>query len=178
MLTKFYAQLQKVEDQDDGTIKVYGIASTESRDSAGEIITADAIRKALPGYLKYPALRQMHQLDAVGKTIDLEVGDDNITRIAAHVVDPLAILKVRSGVFSGFSIGGKVTKRDPDAPKTITGIALSEISLVDRPCQGEAAITMWKADAFDQEDESMAAKKPDAVDLGSVVEQAVSFDVK
>jgi hypothetical protein len=162
--TQFYAALQKVEEAEDDTIKVFGIASTESRDSSGEIIMASAIKSAIPGYLQYPALREMHGLQAAGRTIDLEVDDDNVTHIVAHVVDPVAIKKVKSGTYSGFSVGGKVTKRDKDDRSVITGIILSEISLVDRPCQAEAAITMWKADAFDPQDDgaSMAAKKKPA----------------
>ena len=149
---RLYAELNKVEEQDDGTVTVYGIASTETRDSAGEIVKADAIRGALPSYLKYPALREMHGMSAAGKTLELEVGEDNITRIVAHVVDPIAVAKVKSGTYAGFSVGGRITKRDPKDRTVITGITLSEVSLVDRPAQSEAAITMWKAAGAEPEE--------------------------
>jgi hypothetical protein len=32
-----------------------------------------------------------------------------ITRIVAHVVDPVAVIKVKNQVYRGFSIGGRVT---------------------------------------------------------------------
>ena len=48
MQKTFFAELRKVEAGSDDTLTVHGIASTESRDSTGEIITASAIRKALP----------------------------------------------------------------------------------------------------------------------------------
>jgi hypothetical protein len=35
--------------------EVYGYASTPTRDQAGESVDLEAVRKALPGYLKYPA---------------------------------------------------------------------------------------------------------------------------
>ena len=148
---RFYAPLQKVEEQDDGTVTVYGIASTESRDSDGEIVKADAIREAIPSYLRYPALREMHGMSAAGRTLELEVGDDNITRIVAHVVDTSAVLKVKSGVYAGFSIGGKVLKRDSKDRTIITAIKLAEISLVDRPSQTEAALT-WKVEGVEPEE--------------------------
>jgi hypothetical protein len=44
----------------------------------------------------------------------------------------------------GFSIGGRVTQRDPANRKIITGLELSEISLVDRPANPEAVIDLYK----------------------------------
>lgn len=142
---RLYGRIEKVETQDDGTVKVHGVASTETIDDQGEIVTADAMRAAIPDYLKYPALREMHQLQAAGKTLELDVGDDKVTRIVGHVVDPVAVKKIRADVYRGFSIGGKVTQRDPANHKTITGLRLDEISLVDRPANPGAVIEMWKA---------------------------------
>lgn len=52
--------------------------------------------------------------------------------------------KVKEGVYKGFSIGGRVTQRDPANRKLITGLELSEISLVDRPANPEAMIDLYK----------------------------------
>jgi phage head maturation protease len=145
MQKTFFAELRKVEAGSDDTLTVHGIASTESRDSTGEIITASAIRKALPAYREFPAIREMHGLSAAGTAIEIDVDDDGITKIVASIIDPMAIKKIRSGTYRGFSIGGKVLKRDPDDPKTITEILLTEVSLVDRPANGEAKIALWKA---------------------------------
>src|SRR5437762_7502435 len=87
----------------------------------------------------------MHQLSAAGTTLEAEVGDDGTTRIVAHDVDPVAVAKVKNQVYCGFSIGGRVTQRDPGNPKAITGLVLSEISLVDRPANPEAVFDCWKA---------------------------------
>jgi hypothetical protein len=89
----------------------------------------------------------MHQPTAAGRTLEATVDDDGATRIVAHVVDPVAIAKVKSRTYSGFSIGGKVLARDGADPTVITRIRLSEISLVDRPANPEAVIDLWKADA-------------------------------
>ncbi len=142
---KIFGRIEKVEEQDDGTIKVHGIASTESVDDQGETVLGSAIRASLPDYMKFPAVRSMHQLDAAGTTLEADVGVDNITRIVAHVVDPIAVLKVRKNVFRGFSIGGQVTARDAVNRTIITGIRLNEISLVDRPANPDAIYDCWKA---------------------------------
>jgi hypothetical protein len=141
---RFYGELKKVEEQDDGSIKVFGIASTGARDDAGEIVTPDAMKAAIPDYLKFGAVREMHGPSAAGTALQCYVDDDGNTNLAAHIVDPVAVKKVKAGVYKGLSIGGKVLKRDPKDPTTITALKLNEISLVDRPANPEASINMWK----------------------------------
>jgi hypothetical protein len=144
-IMRLYGAIQKVEPQDDGTVRVHGIATSEAVDEQGEIVRADAIRAAIPDYMRFPALREMHQLSAAGTTLEAEVCDDGTTRIVAHVVDPVAVAKVRNHVYRGFSIGGRVTQRDAGDPRSITGLVLNEISLVDRPANPEAIFDCWKA---------------------------------
>lgn len=152
---RLFGELTKIEEQPDGTLKVFGVASSGARDDAGEIVQPEAMKAALPDYARYPALREMHQPTAAGRTLEASVDDDGATRIVAHVVDPVAIAKVKSRTYSGFSIGGKVLARDPADASIITRIRLSEISLVDRPANPEAVIDLWKAD--------LAAPSNDAV---------------
>jgi hypothetical protein len=142
---RLYGAIEKVEAQSDGTVRVYGIASSEAVDEQGEIVRAEAMRVAIPGYMHFPALREMHQLSAAGTTLEAEVGEDGTTRIVAHVVDPIAVAKVKNQVYRGFSIGGRVTQRDPTDSKIITGLVLNEISLVDRPANPAAIFDCWKA---------------------------------
>ncbi len=139
-----FGLIEKVEEQDDGTIRVFGIASSEDLDDQNEIVRGSAIRQAIPGYMRFPAVREMHDLKAAGTALELDVGDDNVTRIVAHVVDPTAVSKVRNLVYRGFSIGGRVTQREPGNPKCITGLVLNEISLVDRPANPSSIIDTWK----------------------------------
>jgi hypothetical protein len=145
---KIFAPFRKVEAQDDGTIIVAGIASTEAVDADGEIIKASAIAAALPDFMRHGtgALREMHQLSAAGTVLRAEV-EGGETMIEAHVVDPVAVKKVQAGVYKGFSVGGKVMARDGAMKKTITAVKLIEISLVDRPNNPDAVLTFWKADA-------------------------------
>jgi hypothetical protein len=142
---RLYGAIQKVEPQDDGTVRVHGIATSEAVDDQGEIVRAEAMRAAIPDYMCFPALREMHQLSAAGTTLEAEVWEDGTTRIVAHVIDPVAVAKVKNRVYRGFSIGGRVTQRDRNNPKAITGLVLDEISLVDRPANPEAIFDCWKA---------------------------------
>lgn len=152
---QLFGSLSKVEDQEDGSIMVHGVASSGAKDASGETVLPEAMKAALPDYAAYPALREMHGLSAAGRTVEASVDDDGMTRIVAHVVDPVAITKVKSKTYAGFSIGGKVLARDPTDRTIITKLKLNEISLVDRPCNPEAAIDLWKADGA-MENEPMA----------------------
>jgi hypothetical protein len=169
---RLFGSFTKIEEQDDGTVKVYGVASSEARDSDGETISADAMRAALPDYLKFGAVREMHQpTSASGTAIEAEVRKDGSTFFGAHVVDPIAVKKVRAKVYKGFSIGGKITKRNEDDPSRIEGIRLTEISLVDRPANPDATFSLVKFDDNSNEAAPMArprvkSPKPEAVAKG------------
>jgi phage head maturation protease len=143
---KLFGNISKVNENDDGTLTVSGIASSESVDSDGEIILADAIKNSIPDYMKFGALREMHQNIAAGTTLSLKVSDDGKTEIQALVVDPVSCKKVLSGTLKGFSIGGKVLKRNATKRNIIESLKLTEISLVDRPANPDAMIALYKAD--------------------------------
>jgi hypothetical protein len=141
---RLYGYIEKVEEVGDGTIKVHGIASTESEDDQGEIVRAAAMREAIPDYMQFGAVREMHGLSAAGRALECNCDDDGVTRMVAHVVDPTAVLKVKNRVYNGFSIGGRVLEREAGNSRSITRLALHEISLVDRPANPQATIDLWK----------------------------------
>ena len=143
---KLYGTIEKIEPQEDGTLIVTGYASSEDVDSQGEIVTAKAMKDALPDYMTFANIREMHQAKAAGTALEAAVQDDGRTWLKALIVDKGAIKKVQKQVYKGFSIGGKITGRDEENPSIITGIQLSEISLVDRPANGKAVFAVWKAD--------------------------------
>lgn len=158
-MAKLYAEIAKMEAQDDGTVKVWGYASSEAVDSDGEIIAAEAMKAAIPDYMKFGAVREMHGSNAAGTAIEINVEDDGRTFFGAHIVDPVAVTKVKTGVYKGFSIGGSVTARDELNKSQITGLKLTEISLVDRPANPDAVFTCFKADK--PKDEEGADKDED-----------------
>ncbi len=138
---KIYLPIAKVNAE---SREVWGYASTEARDDQGEIIKRDALVAALGDYMKFANIREMHQLSAVGVAREAAV-DDKGLYIGAKIVDDQAWQKVVEGVYKGYSIGGRVTQRDQADYKTITGLVLNEISLVDRPANPEAIFDYWKA---------------------------------
>ncbi len=149
-IKKLYGEISKTQELEDGTLMVEGIASTDGVDSDGEIITSTAMKAAIPDYMKFGAVREMHQPLAAGTAVNMETGDDGVTTIKAHIVDSEAVKKVKAGVYKGFSVGGKVTSRDELQKTTITGIKLVEVSLVDRPANPEAVITCYKAETVEE----------------------------
>lgn len=166
-MAKLYAEIAKMEAQDDGTVKVWGYASSEAVDSDGEIIAAEAMKAAIPDYMKFGAVREMHGSNAAGTAIEINVEDDGRTFFGAHIVDPVAVTKVKTGVYKGFSIGGSVTARDELNKSQITGLKLTEISLVDRPANPDAVFTCYKADKpkadeeADKDEDDKTADKAD-----------------
>lgn len=134
---KLYAKITKVDPE---TRIVEGYASTEAQDSQGEIVSKVAIANALPNYMKFGNIREMHQPKAAGKTKSATV-DDKGLYIQAKIVSNDAWELVKEGVYQGFSIGGSVVTK---IKNRITALELNEISLVDRPANPEAMFTMVK----------------------------------
>jgi len=153
---RFYAPLAKV---DAAQQMVWGYASTAAEDDQGETITRDALAAALDDYMKFANIREMHQLSAVGVAEEAGV-DDKGLYVGARIVDPRAWAKVTGGVYMGYSIGGRVTKRDPADRSIITGLKLTEISLVDRPANPEAVFDCWKAEGGRYMAEAAAGANP------------------
>lgn len=162
---RMYAEIAKITEQNDGTLLVSGFASSGAVDSDGEVITPEAMKAAIPDYMKFGAVREMHQPSAAGTATRAEVNEDGKTEFEAHVVDPVAVKKVQTGVYKGFSIGGKVTLRDAADKKIIKGLNLVEVSLVDRPANPEAVIRIFKAERTPEDD---VAELAELIDSGTV----------
>lgn len=143
---RFYLPFNKV----DATKRlVYGYASTPAIDSDGERIDKDAVAAALPDYLKFGNIREMHQNSAVGVTKNATM-DEKGLYLCAKIVDDDAWRKVVEGVYKGFSIGGKKLEKQG---AVITKLKLTEISVVDRPANPEATFDLWKADGTNRRNE-------------------------
>ena len=140
---KVYLPLAKVDREQR---MVYGYASTEALDSQGEVVRRQALAAALPEYMRFANIREMHQPSAVGVAKEAAIDEKGLW-LGAKVIDDEAWKKVVEGVYKGFSIGGFVTSRDPRDPTVITGIDLAEISLVDRPANPEARVELFKSAA-------------------------------
>jgi len=166
-----FASIQKVQSNSDGTITVIGVASDNSVDADGEVISSEAMKAAIPDYMALGtgALREMHQLSAAGRVDKAEVNELGQTVIEAVVVDPVAVLKVQQGVYKGFSVGGCSTARSGNS---ITGLRLTEISLVDKPNNPNAVIQMWKCEDFNKAGDGPAQSSENEMATETQVEKS------
>ena len=142
---------------------VYGLATAETEDRAGEICDyastkpfyekwSDEISKATNGK-SFGNLRAMHGHIAAGKVTQITFNDAaKQIEICAKVVDDAEWAKVLEGVYTGFSQGGAYERRWTDANGSIRYTASpNEISLVDLPCLPQATFEMIKADGTSEQ---------------------------
>ena len=137
----FFMPLSKVEKTKDGGCIVSGYASTPSVDLDGEIVSLDAVRKALPGYWEWRNVREMHQSKAVGRGQEATIDNKGLF-LTAKITDKDAVQKCLDKVYQGYSIGGRKIAKSGN---TITEIELVEISLVDRPANPDCRLEVQKS---------------------------------
>src|ERR1051325_6358319 len=154
---------------DDAERMVYGYASTADRDSDGEVITLDALKNALPGYMKFASVREMHDARPIGKTKQAEV-DERGLYIGAKIVDNDAWKLVKEEVYSAFSVGGKILERDEVDPSVIKSMSLMEISLVDVPANPQCVIDLVKVADIGEAEETPEAPVEEVVEPVAEVE--------
>lgn len=139
--------ITKIDDEEQ---MVFGWASTPDIDSDGEVIKSEALEKALPNYMKFPTIREMHQAKAVGTTKQAEVTKKGLY-IGAKIVSKEAWELVKEGVYKAFSVGGNVIKR---VGNVIQEMELIEVSLVDVPANKAAVIEVFKNGKLTKDAES------------------------
>ncbi len=166
---KHFERFAKITKIDDEERMVFGYASTPDLDSDGEIIKLSAMEKALPSYMQFPTLREMHQPKAAGKTIEASIrsGKQKGLYIGAKVVSDEAWKLVKEGVYKAFSIGGNVKKR---VGNIIEELELVEISLVDSPANKNAVIDLWKANKLSKDAETAYSMANLMITVKSIIE--------
>lgn len=132
---------------------VWGYATVEEVDAHGEIIGYEASKKAFSNWVGN--IREMHKDIAVGKAIEIEFDDDKKgvwvgSKISESYDGEQAWIKVKEGVLTGYSIGGKMhdykVQKDGDVNRVfITDYSLSETSLVDNPAVASATFQIVKS---------------------------------
>jgi cation transport regulator ChaB len=141
---------------------VEGFATLDNVDKSGEIVDWDATKEA---FSMWPGnIREMHQKVAVGKAVEITekqyTDKDGTTyngmwikaRISKGAEDTWQ--KVLDGTLSGFSVGGAIFEKIREMVKfdgverevyRITKYGLTELSLVDNPCNQLALISLVKS---------------------------------
>jgi 2'-5' RNA ligase len=164
-----FCDLFKIIDEEERIIEAVASAPTPDGQAGtwlgqaydADVVEPDAIRQALPDYMQWANLREMHQPSAAGVVLDAWISEEpiqvngklvqNPLIIRAKVVDDIAWKKVKEGVYKGLSIGGKVLeaiigKLGNQIVRFIKALKLVEISLVDRPQNPDARILLWKGE--------------------------------
>ena len=170
-----WAPITKSEKQDDGTVIVYGPAASSALDRDEQRLDSAWLDEAMPQWMAEGGnVREQHDSRrAVGVGVGLSKGDDGAHYIAAHIVDPVAVKKVETGVLKGFSVGIKAPRIQlgkADAPKgLVTGGSIVEVSVVDRPANPGCLFELAKADSagdLSLVDDAQVMEKTDAEAFG------------
>lgn len=149
-----FKQVKRGKSDEKDFLIVEGYTYVNAWVGDGVNLKRSAMVAASDDYMKWGAVREMHQPSAVGtaigsveldgETIPLGVTwDDHGALLRCKVVDEDAIRKVNEGVYRGFSVSvapSVMRGNDVESCKWV------ENSLVDRPADPDAAITLFRAD--------------------------------
>ena len=145
---KSFAEIVKFNKNDDGTLTVYGKATSDDLDIDLQICDNDWLKKAMPEWFKSGGnIREQHSSIAAGVATDYEEKNDGFY-ITANVVDPVSCKKVEARVLKGFSIGIKaprVVRDEKAANGRIIDGQIVEVSLVDRPANPTCQLVLAKS---------------------------------
>jgi len=159
-----FVPFTKVEEDDDGTIIVEGIATAEVLDSQGDVVMYDASVEAFDEWGEYfhkitdgvsvGNIREMHQPVAAGKAIAWWPDEEKKQiGLRTKAVNPDTCKKIRERVLTGFSIaapGATVERKSVDwegqKATAITRYKLGEVSYVDKGACPDAVFTLVKRD--------------------------------
>ena len=146
--------IEKFERDADGDLLVYGKATDGTVDTDDQIVDPAWSQKALADWIDSGGnVRVQHnpQRDPAGKGVAVEFTPDG-HYVKALIVEPVAKRLVEKGVLRAYSVGisRPVIERDMTGKARgglIKGGVLSELSLVDRPANGNCTLQLIKAAA-------------------------------
>ena len=152
----------KAHEEDDGTVKIRGYASTNDEDRAGDVIEATAWEKGgLKNYENNPIILFNHNYnEPIGRATELSTTDRGleinglISKSAGKIRD-----MVKEGVLGAFSVGFRV--KDADYIEETDGLRIKdaelfEVSVVSVPANQAAVFSVSKS--FETEEDYSAWK--------------------
>jgi hypothetical protein len=156
-MTSVFAPITKSVENEDGTMYVYGKATGPDLDLDYQRCDPEWLASAMPEWFGVGGaggpfstggnIREQHDSKkAAGRAVEHDVQPDG-HYIKAHIIDPVAVLKTKHGVYTGFSIGiGQPrVEKSTSAPNGIVKDGkIFEVSLVDRPALPTATFRMCK----------------------------------
>ena len=142
--------IEKVEQDENGDVLVWGKATDGSIDSDQQIVDPDFAAKAIDEFfVSGPNIRVQHQAqrDPAGVGISYEK-DDDAHWVKSKIIEPVAKRLVLGGALRAYSVGiaRPTIQRDAVARGgRITDGQIVEISLVDRPANKNCQFQLVKA---------------------------------
>ena len=143
MTTNTISRALSICRMDEEQRMVWGTAATEQEASDGMVLPMDALQDAWPDYMQFANVREMHADIAAGIVTEYTFTADNRLEVGVKVSDPVSWQKVKDGVLKGFSVCGEILEL---AGNVIRKLRLLEISLVDRPADPGALVTLFRAE--------------------------------
>ena len=182
-------------EDEDGSVNIKGLASTNAVDRAGDVINHDAWIKmnGLENYKTNPIVLFNHDYNKpIGRATSLEVTENGL-EFGARISKSSGEIKdlIKDGVLGAFSVGFRV--KDADYNKetdgyTIKDAELFEVSVVSVPCNQGAMFSVSKSfDSMDEynewkthfnNNEAQITSAPQAEDKTSQQETKMSNDTK
>jgi len=140
-LTYWSVPIDRV-DEEERIVEGYAFVNETVPGEGGMRLKRTAMEGATGDYMKWGAIREMHQPSAAGTALSVE-WDEKGARIRAKVVDDQAWKKVTERVYKAFSIGVMPTVvRGKDVEQCMW----AETSLVDRPKDQDATLDVFRFD--------------------------------
>ena len=182
-------------EDENGSVDIKGLASTNAVDRAGDVINHDAwVKKnGLENYKTNPIVLFNHDYNKpIGRATSLEVTDNGL-EFGAKISKSSGEIKdlIKDGVLGAFSVGFRVKDADYNSETdgyTIKDAELFEVSVVSVPCNQGAMFSVsksfdsmeeyndWKKHFNTNEAQSFSA--PQAEDKTSKQETNMSNDTK
>ena len=169
----------KSHTEDDGSIKIRGMASTADFDRAGDSISADAWTKGgLNNFEKNPIILFNHDYNRpIGRATTVKATEKGLELTAkiSKAANDVAEL-VKDGVLGAFSVGFRV--KDADYIEETDGLRIKdaelfEVSVVSVPCNQTATFSLAKS--FDSMDEYEDFKKTFTNSDGAQVQEEIQM---
>ena len=169
----------KSHTDEDGSIKIRGMASTTHFDRAGDSISADAWTKGgLNNFEKNPIILFNHDYNRpIGRATKVKATDGGLeltAKISKAAKDVAELVK--DGVLGAFSVGFRV--KDADYIEETDGLKIKdaelfEVSVVSVPCNQAATFSLAKS--FDSMDEYEDFKKTFTNSDGAQVQKEIQM---
>lgn len=147
-LTYVYGEITKADTTADGDLMVIGKAAGPELDLDGQRMDPGWLSKAMPKWMELGNVRAQHSPVAAGIGMELTEGAGSSWTLKALVVDADSKNKVLKKVYKGFSMGikgARVVKHASAPNGLIVGGEIVEVSLVDRPANPTAMMTVCKS---------------------------------